>query len=586
MNCLGEHPPGRCPEPWGEHLAQAGWVAQEIGLSTLAWRRDQPQVRGWRQRLEGAPPDEDVPALDNAALVEQLSFRFTLGHAIAYEQRLAGQLEHHRQQRRLRPETAQRVDELLSQADAVLGTTVSDRVVRARRYLDAARELDSLDPRVLLRQGFVQAQAGRPADAAQAFQQAAGVLPSGALPPLSGSALLLASRARFLADQQREAWDLCTQAEALLPNDGGVHYQKALVASRYPQADRSLKLCLRRAIELDPLYYVLAALDPAFDAATWSQAVLPLLQEMDDQGVQALLQARDACREQHHEIEDIAASPAFSQLPPETGGPSERGRDAQAETSGLLTRTRALLGGVEGAVERGPATRCAHEAALHDAQTQIRHWTVAWQRALADRVRQLAQQAMSADGGVSSPAATRALQRLDALLAELGAWHEGPGQSQAILELERQAAREAGLLQDLRRPRQEPTRDGPGWRRALRSVGFYLAVMLAVLVALAVDLLAQRSPSYTLHPFWVGAGCAALTVYLPELAARSARPRGSGTGLSLHELAFLPAYLVFPVLPAAALIHAFPTAGMFLLMMAVSALMSLLLILGMSARKG
>jgi hypothetical protein len=587
LNCLGEHPPALCPDEVGEHLQQAVMVAREINLEALAWKRQTPQATGWRTRLEGdSDPEARVAPVSNQALLEQLSHRYTLGHAKAVEARYGAALERARKQRRLRPEASARVDELIGQADAVLGTTARDRAARARRYLESARELDDLDPRVHLRLGFVLAQGGRHGPAAASFQQVADALPDGLARGLAGSARLLASRASFLAGEQKDGWEHALAAEQAIPNDGGVHYQKALVASRYPQAGRSVKISLRRAIDLDPLYYTLAALDPAFDQDTWASAVKPLLQELEDESVQGLIEQRDACRALYRELEDIAASPSFPRLPASTGGAAEAGHDAHAETRSLLTWTKGLLASVEASFEQGPAARSALDGQLHQSQQRSKHWILAWQRALLEQVQDLARSAVPSDGKPLPRGGARHVQRLTELLAELDQVELGVTESPALLDLEKQVAREAHALDVLRKPRRkrQPAQKGR-LAAALGSMGFYLSVATAVLAALGADLLVLRSPSFVEHPFWSTFGAAAFTVYLPELVARLTRPRKPGDSWRMHELAFLPAYLLFPVLPAAAVVHAFPSPGMFMLMMGVCALMSLLLIVGISGRR-
>jgi tetratricopeptide (TPR) repeat protein len=587
LNCLGEHPPALCPDEVGEHLGQATLVSQEINLEALAHRRQMPQAMGWRSRLESDnDPQARVAPVSNAALLEQLSHRFTISHALAIEGLRGGVLERARKQRRLRADVADRVTELIGQADAVLGTSARDRAARARRYLEAARDLDELDPRVHLRLGFVLARAGQHAQAAENFQQVADVLPQGIAPTLAGSAQLLAARAHFLAGQHKLAWELAGLAEQALPNDGGVHYQKALIASRYPQANRSVKICLRRAVDLDPLYYTLAALDPAFEPDIWAEAVKPLLQEVEDGAIQGLIEQRDACRELFRELEDIAASPRFPQLPAATGGSTEAGHDAHAETHSLLGWVRGLLGAVEVSFDQGPAARTAFDGQLHQAQQRLKHWIQVWQKALLEQVQALAAAALPSDDKGLPKGGARHVQRLTELLANVDQLELGVGRSDALLQLERDVAREAHALDQLRKPKPKP-KPKPRSRvmAALGQVGFYLAVAVAVLAALGGDLLALNSPEFTEHPFRTTFACAAFTVYLPELVARLTRPRTPGQSWRLHELAFLPAYLLFPVLPAAAVVQAFPTVGMFMLMMAVSALMSLMLIVGFSGRR-
>jgi tetratricopeptide (TPR) repeat protein len=587
LNCLGEHPPALCPNEVGEHIGQATWVSREINLEALTWKRQTPQAMGWRTRLElDDDPQARAAPVSNDALLQQLSHRFTIHHALAVEAREGGVLERARKQRRLRAEVADRVTELIGQADAVLGTTARDRAARARRYLEAARDLDDLDPRVHLRLGFVLAQAGQHARAAEVFQQVADVLPQGMAPTSAGSAQLLAARAWFLAGQHKQAWEMAGLAEQALPNDGGVHYQKALIASRYAQANRSVKICLRRAVDLDPLYYTLAALDPAFEQAVWAEAVQPLLREVEDESIRTLIEQRDACRELFRELEDIVASPAFPQLPSSTGGSMEAGHDAHAETRSLLGWARGLLGSVEASFGQGPASRSALDGQLHQAQQRLKHWIQAWQRALMDKLQALAASAVPSDNKGLPPGAARHIQRITELMAGAEQLELGVGRSEALLQLERDVAREAHALDQLRKPK--PTAKPKARSRvmaALGQVGFYLAVSVAVLAALGGDLLALHSPSFADHPFKTTAACAAFTVYLPEIVARLTRPRTPGQSWKLHELAFLPAYLLFPVLPAAAVVQAFPTAGMFMLMMAVSALMSLMLIVGMSAKR-
>ena len=587
LNCLGEHPPAQCPDEIGEHLAQATRVAQEINLEALAWKRQSPEAAGWRTRLqEDDDPGARVSPVDNAALLEQLSHRFTLNHALAVEARAAGALERTRKKRRLRPELAARVDELISQADAVLGTTARDRTARARRYLEAACELDELDPRPHLRLGFVLARDGRHEPAVAAFQQVADVLPDGVAPGLAGSARLLASRASSLAEHFKDAWELAVAAEQAIPNDGGVHYQKALVASRYPQANRSVKICLRRAVDLDPLYYTLAALDSAFDQGTWAAAVRPLLQELEDEGIQSLIERRDACRELFQELEDITAAPGFDRLPASTGGSAEAGHDAQAETRSLLGWTGNLMASVEASFDQGPGSRAAVEGKLHQAQQRLKHWILAWQRALLEQAQNRATGAAPGGDKPLPPGGARHAQRLLELLPQLEELELGVGRSQALVDLARQVAREAHALDQLRKPKPKPKpKPRSGFQQALGSMGYYLAVATALLAALGGDLLVLHSPSFIEHPYWATAGSAAFTVYLPELVARLTRPRAPGASWRLQELAFLPAYLLFPVLPAAWVVHAFPTAGMYMLMMGVCALMSMLLIVGMSSRR-
>jgi tetratricopeptide (TPR) repeat protein len=587
LNCLGEHPPALCPDEIGEHLQQAVMVSREVNLEALAWKRQTPQATGWRTRLEGdSDPEARVAPVSNQALLEQLSHRYTLGHALAVEASHGGVIERARKQRRLRAEVSGRVDELIGQADAVLGTTARDRTARARRYLESARDLDDLDPRVHLRLGFVQAQAGRHSQAAASFQQVADALPAGLGPSLAGSARLLASRACFLAGEQKAAWEHAVAAEQAIPHDGGVHYQKSLVASRYPQAGRSVKISLRRAIDLDPLYYTLAALDPAYDQDTWASAVRPLLQELEDESVQGLIGQRDSCRELFRELEDVAASPSFTKLPAATGGTAEAGYDAHAETRSLLAWTRGLLASVEPSFEQGPAARSALDGQLHQAQQRCKHWITAWQQALLERMQDLARSALPSDGKPTPAGGARHVQRLTELIGELEQVELGVTKSPTLLDLERQVAREAHALELLRKPRREKRpRPRSRWMDTLGSMGFYLSVTTAVLAALGADLLVLHSPSFAEHPFWATAGAASFTVYLPELVARLTRPGEPGSRWRMHELAFLPAYLLFPVLPAAGVVHAFPSVGMFLLMMGVCALMSLLLIVGFSARR-
>lgn len=587
LNCLGEHPPALCPDEIGEHLSQATWVAQEINLEALSWKRQTPQAEGWRTRLaDDNDPEARTKPVSNGALIDQLSHRFTLTHALAIEARHAAVLERARKQRRLRPEVASRVDELIGQADAVLGTNARDRTARARRFLEAASDLDTQDPRVHLRLGFVLARDGRHELAVSAFQQVADVLPAGAAPGLAGSARLLASRASSLADHYKDAWELALAAEQAIPNDGGVHYQKALVASRYAQANRSVKICLRRAIDLDPLYFTLAALDPAFEQTTWAAAVQPLLQEMEDESVQALIERRDACQDLFRELDDITATPGFDKLPASTGGATEAGHNAQAETHSLLGWTRSQLASVETSFEQGPASRSGADGRLHQAQQRLKHWIVTWQRALLEHIKAQAARATPSDDKALPPSAARHIQRLTELQAQLEQIELGVTRSDALLDLARQVARETHALDQLRKPKAPPKPKAPSRLMAtLGQVGFYLAVTAAVLAALGADLLVLNSHSFLDHPFWATAGSAAFTVYLPELVARLTRPRTAGASWRLHELAFLPAYLLFPVLPAAWVVHAFPTVGMFLLMMGVCALMSLLLIVGVTGRR-
>jgi tetratricopeptide (TPR) repeat protein len=587
MNCLAEHPPALCPDEPGKHLKQAFSVAREIGLEALAWKRQTPRAMGWRARLEGDDdPGARLEPVSNADLLEQLSHRFSPAHALSIEQRSGGVLERARKQRRLRADVLSRVDELLGQADAVMITTAQDRAARALRYLRAAVDLDDLDHRTHMRIGFVQAQAGRHQGAAEAFERAAGVLPEGTARPLQGNALLMASRARFLASQQKEAWELSSQVEQLLPNDGGVHYQKALVASRYPQANRSVKLSLRRAIDLDPVYFTLAALDPSFDDTTWAQAVKPLLQELEDESVRNLISQRDECTALFRELEDIAASPRFSQLSAASGG-VEAGHDPHAETRSLLSWTRGLLNGVEASFTQGPGARSALDGKLHQAQQRLKHWIQVWQRALLEHLQALATGALPGDGQAPPKGGARHLQRLAELMAEVEGLEPAIGKSADLLSLERAVAREAYALELLRRPAAKPKRKPRNrFLAAMGHVGFYLAVAVAILAALGGDLLLLHSPNFIDHPFATTFGCATFTVYLPELVARLTRPREQGgASWRLHDLAFLPAYLLFPVLPAAGVVKAFPTSGMFMLMMAVCALMSLMLIVGVSGRR-
>jgi len=587
LNCLGEHPPALCPDEIGEHISEATRVAQEINLEALAWKRQTPQTMGWRTRLtDDDDPEAKVGPVSNQALLEQLSHRFTLGHARAIEARHGNVLARTRKQRRLRPDVVSRVDELLGQADAVLGTTARDRTARARRYLDAARDLDDLDPRIHLRLGFILARDGHHAPAAESFQQAAEVLPAGLAPGLAGSMRLLASRACFLGEQYKDAWELASAAEQAIPNDGGVHYQKALVASRYPQASRSVKICLRRALDLDPIYYTLAALDPAFDQTTWAAAVKPLLQEVEDESIQALIERRDSCRDLFGELEGIASSPNFPRLPSSIGGSAELGHDAHAETRSLLSWTRGLLATVEASFDQGPAARSAFEGKIHQAQQRLKHWILAWQAALLAKVRSLAATALPAGDKPLPAGAARHVQRLTELLAELEQLELGVTCSPALLDLERRVAREAHALAQISQPKPKPKKKKSSrLTEALGMVGFYLAVTTAVLAALGADLLVLNSLSFIEHPFWATAGAAAFTVYLPELVARLTRPRSPTASWSLHELAFLPAYLLFPVLPAAGVVHSIPTTGMFMLMMGVCAIMSLMLIVGLTSRR-
>ena len=358
------------------------------------------------------------------------------------------------------------------------------------------------------------------------------------------------------------------------------------MAARYPQADRSVKLCLRRAIDLDPAYFTLAALEPAFDNATWGQVIRPLLREIEDQGVQALLDKREAGRELFRELEDISASPGFSKLPYDVGGAPGTTRDAQGETRALLVQLRELFSEVDAALEKGPAHRSALEGQLHAGQQRCKHWILAWQRALVERIHQQIQAALPAEGEKFPKGSAKPLQRLAELVDHAEALETGVGHSPSILEIERSVARETRTLELLRAPKPRPPRAAkPAWRRVGGQVVFYVAVMVAVLAALGADLLVLHSQSFIDHPFLSTLGCAALTAYLPELVARLTRPReGGGAAWRLHELAFLPAYMVFPVLPAAGVVYAFPTATMFMLMMGVSALMSLLLIVGLTGR--
>jgi len=588
LNCLGEHPPTLCPDEIGEHISEATRVAQEINLEALAWKRVTPQAMGWRTRLtdDDDDPEARVSPVSNEVLLNQLSHRFTLGHARAIEARHGNVLVHTRKQRRLRPDVASRVDELLGQADAVLGTTARDRIERARRYLDAARDLDELDPRIHLRLGFVLSRDGRHAPAATSFQQAAEVLPAGLAPGLAGSMQLLASRASFLGQQYKDAWELANAAEQAIPNDGGVHYQKALVASRYAQAGRSVKICLRRALDLDPIYYTLAALDPSFEQATWATAVKPLLQEVEDESIQALIERRDSCHELFSELEGIAASPNFTQLPSSIGGSAEQGHDAHAETRSLLSWTRGLLTTVEASFDQGPAARSTFEGKIHQAQQRLKHWILAWQAALLAKMRGLAAAALPPGDKPLPAGAAQHVQRLTELLAELEQIELGVTRSPALLDLERRVAQEAHALAVLNKPEPKPKkRKKSRLTDTLGKVGFYLAVTTAVLAALGADLLVLNSLTFIEHPFWATAGAAAFTVYLPELVARLTRPRSAEVNFSLHELAFLPAYLLFPVLPAAGVVHSIPTAGMFMLMMGVCAIMSMLLIVGLTGRR-
>ncbi len=546
----------------------------------------------WRARLSNADDypgaRQDHSPVSNGALLKQLKHRFTASHARAIESKHAALLERGRKQRRLRPDARERLEELVSQADAVLGTSAQDRAARARRYLEAAMELDRLDPRAHLRLGFVLSQEGRYGPAAESFQRAGESLPDGLAPMLRGSAALLASRAWARAEQFKEAWEQANTAEQILPNDGGVHYQKALVASRYTQAERSVKIQLRRAIDLDPLYFTLAALEPDFEDTTWATAVKPLLQEIEDQSIQALVEQRDSCTSLYRELEDIAASPRFSQLSPAIGGGMEAGHDPHAETRSLLGWARGLISAVEASFRQGPASRSAYDGKLHQAQQRLKQWIVIWQKAMMDSIQDLATKALpGADDKALPKGAARHIQRLTELLAEAEQLESGAGKSAEVLRLERAIAREVHAIDVLRapKPKAKPKRRGR-ILMALGSMGHYLAVMVAVLAALGADLLVLHSSSFADHPFLATAGCAALTVYLPELVARLTRPRSEGDGgWRMHELAFLPAYMLFPVLPAAGVVLAFPTAGMFMLMMAVCALMSLLLIVGLTGRR-
>ncbi len=588
INCLGDHPPALCPDEVGEHIKQAIWVTQEINLEALAHKRQTPQAMGWRARLtrEDQDPGARAEPVSNTALLEQLSHRFTLRHARAIEERHGGALARARKQRRLRPEVSQRVDELLGQAEAVLGTSARDRMERARRFLEAAVDLDPLDPRIHLRLGFVLARDGRRAQAAEAFHQAAAVLPEGIAPGYGGNARLMASRAAFLAEQYKDAWEHATAAEQAISNDGGVHYQKALVASRYPQAGRSVKLCLRRAVDLDPLYFTLAALDVAFDQGTWAAAVKPLLQEVEDESVQGLIERRDICQELFTELDAIAGSPSFAKLPSTIGGAAEAGHDAHAETRSVLSWSRELLGGVTATFTQGPAARSAVEGMLTQAQQRLKHWILAWQKALHAHLQGLAARAVPPEGKPLPRGAGKAIERLTELVTELETFDPGTGRSTDLLELERRVAREAHALAQLAKPKPKPKSKGPSkLSQTMGQVGFYLSVATAVLAALGADLLVLHSASYVDHPFWATFGAAAFTVYLPELVARLTSPKSPEAGFRLHELAFLPAYLLFPVLPAAAVVHAFPSTGMYMLMMGVCALMSILLIVGFTGRR-
>ncbi len=588
MNCLGEHPPALCPQKVKEPLADAAWVTREINLQALAYKRDTPNTMTWRQRFEDDDPEATPPTTSNIALVERLGHRFALPHAVALEAKLGNVLERARKQRKLGATAAARVDELIGQSDAVLTSSARDRISRARRFLEAARELDPLDPRIGTRLGFTLAEDGRRVQAAEVFAEVASTLPQGLAPALRGSALLLASRAYFLANQQKQAWEKANEAERFLPNDGAVHYQKALVATRYSQADRSVKLCLRRAIDLDPAYFTLAALDPTFDTPTWNQVVRPLLQELEDLGVQGLLEQREQGRELFRELEDLTASPGFPMLPSTTGGGPDSDRDGPGETRALLGQMRELFDAVDSSLEKGPARRVALEGQLHAAQQSGKSWILAWQRALLEHVKQQIGGALPGEGETLPPGAGKPLERLVTLAEVAQELEDGVGNTQAILNLEESVARELRSLELLRQPepRARPQRT-PTWRSTMGRVVFYLAVMLSVLAAFGADLLVLHSQSFAEHPFWATLGAAALTAYLPELVARLTRPsEGTAGSWGLHDLAFLPAYLVFPILPAAGVVHAIPTQGMFMLMMAVSALMSLLLIIGLTGRRG
>ncbi len=587
LNCLGEHPPAMCPEETSEHLKQAAQVAQEINLEALAWKRQAPDAQGWRTRLK-SDDDPGAPSVpvSHGALLEQLSQRFTLRHARAVEARHAGALAVARKKRRLRPEVKERVDELIGQADATLGTSARDRVTRSMRFLESARDLDDLDPRVHLRLGFVCARDGQYGRATEAFERAAEVLPQGTSRGLAGSAKLLASRASFLGKRYKDAWELAVAAEQSIPHDGGLFYQKALVASHYPQANRSVRISLRRAVEMDPVYFALAALDPAFDPTTWKEVIWPLLREIEDESVQNLLEHRDHCRELFLELEDIAECPAFSKLPSSVGGNAEMGHDAQRETRSLLSWTRSLLASVESTFDLGPAARAACEGTLNQSQQQLRHWILAWQKALLAHVQDQAAGAIPGDDKPMPKGSGPHVQRLTEAVSEIEQLEMGLTRSKELLDLARRVTRETDALARLRSPpKKRKAKRASRWVELAGKVGFYLAVAASILAALGADLLVLHSPSFDQHPFWTTAACAAFTVYLPELVARLARPRAPGASWRLHELAFLPAYLLFPVLPAAWVVRVFPSIAMFMLMMGVCAIMSLLLIVGIGGRR-
>ncbi len=586
MNCQGEHPPACCPEQPGEHLADAVWVTEEIGLEALTFRRSTPKAPGWRQPGDaaGRAAAPDKP-LSHETLLEQLNHRFSLAHAVAQEGKQARVLTDQRSQRRLHKDTARRVDHFLAQADAVLTTKARGRLGKAERTLLLARDLDELDPRIHMRLGFVLAMMGRTVEAAASFERVGSVLPAGQPAALRASALLLASRAAFLAGDHKAAWEYGGQSESTRANDAGVHYQKALVASRYAQADRSVKLCLRRAVELDPTYFTLAALDPGLDDATWNQAVQPLLQEVDDGWSQGLLEQKEASATLARELAELVDSPAFQELtlPADLGAGEDH--DSHAAVRAALSRARNLAASLDLVLQRGPAAQLRLDAQLHRAAGDLKHWIQVLQKALLQRIQQSARKALPAQGARPARRTGPHVQRLVELLAEAEQLEAGVGQSRSIAAMERMVAKEVHAIEVLSapEPRRGQHRAGRGPTGTMGRVGFYLAVMTAVAAALGADLLALRHPSFALHPFWVSLGCAALTVYLPELVARLAS-RGS-QGLRLHELAFLPAYMIFPVLPAGLLVNSFPTPGMFLLMMAVCALMSLMFIVGASSRR-
>ncbi len=576
VNCKGEHQPASCPQKPSPQLERAWALADKSNLAALVKRHQRQTAPSAEPHLEGklrgqADPRSLRMGPEASAMVHGLGHRFTLAHEQALGRALGaaqpkrnveGRASHKRREQR----------ELVENADKLLQTTLTDRLARAEVFLRRAVRVNPLEYHAHARLGHVLQQQRRWHEAAEEFEQAAGLVEQDEARVYQGSSHLMAARAHFFAGDMARAWTEACAAEVVIPRDGGVHYQKALIASHYPGADRSVGLCLERALELEPTYFSLAALDPCFTQEAWGEVVQPSLARLEQEGVSAVMAKHEKAAGLLADVMQVARAPMFEDLELEDAGTLGAAAQSKGGVGPWWMRRNELLTVAERSLEQGYAGLTRTDMELAELRRDLGQARKALRSALVRRIQEMAQRAQKlVEKGAGD---ARPLQRMAGVLQQAQAQLEEGAETRQLLQLERQASRDLGVLEEPRRyPRRR--RVSFGWRHS----AVYLALALTSILVLAMDLAALRWQVWNQNPFWITALCAWLTVLIPDAAARVAGWMvGLGWRGMARDLLLLPALLVFPVLPAALTVSYFHQPAVFVTAMAVCVLMSFTLV--------